>query len=283
MEKIIEEVRYVGPSGENCYAHEDKYFAPKSSYSYGDEVIGEDLTPEKLIAVHLTDTFPEDGIIHSVKYYDEFTWRDSVHFSMNHCVGGHAYGNWDDKKHAILIPFEKMADRVEYFVSVDSFVMGDLEIPACSNILTRDGNNSIEETVNQKIQDLGYVNVNGGGWNWNYGDSWWPPDFEPFLKRENLEYGNHSNTPYHWLESLSPSQLVFASMRKRGISHSDSLAEYDSFVKGKSLEEIMLLIRTEIPERYDEIRERAINFLEKEEKEVLPEYSELVRETYKLT
>ena len=281
--EIIEEIRYEGPSGETCSAHETKYFAPKSRSYYGDDSTGEDLTAEKLIAVHLTDTFPEDGIIHSVKYYDEFTWRDSVHFSMNHCVGGHAYGNWDDKKHAIIIPFEKIVDRVEYFVSVDSFVMGDLEIPLGSNILTREGNDTIEETVNQKIQELGYVNVNGGGWNWNYGDSWWPTDFEPFLKRENLEYGNHSNTPYHWLESLSPSQLVFASMRKKGISHSDSLAEYDAFVKGKSLDEIISLAKMEVPEDFEQMFERVKMFLEMNENRILPKYSSLVRETYELT
>ena len=282
MEEVIEKVRYKGPNRETCLADEDKYFAPKSRSYFSEDSKGEDLTPEKLIAVHLTDTFPEDGIIHPVMHYDPFTWRDSIHFSMNHCVGGHAYGNWDDKKHAILIPFEKIISEVAYFCSVDTFVMGDLEIPSGSNILTREGQDTIEETVNQKIQDLGYVNVIGGGWNWNYCESWWPSNFESFLKRESLEYGNHSNTPYHWLESLSPSNLVFDLMGKKGVDYSDRLKEYDNFIHGKSLDELMVSIRKDIPGKYETSRERAQEFLEEKENSVLPKYSELVKSTYEL-
>jgi len=280
--ETIEEVSYRGPNGENCYASEDKYFSPKDSSYFNRDLAGDDLTSEKLMAVHLTDTFPQDGIIHPVMHYDSFTWRDSVHFSMNHCVGGHAYGNWDDKKHAILIPFEKIKDRTEYFLSVDSFVMGDLEIPEGSHFLTRTGNEEIEFLVNKKIQDLGYVNVNGGGWNWNYGDSWWPPDFESFLKRENLKYCPHSSTPYHWLESLSPSNLVFDLMRKEGLSELECRAGYNDFIKGKTSEEIMSSIRKNVHENYETSRERAIKFLEENEDRVLPKYSKLVRETYEI-
>ena len=282
MEKIIEKVGYKGPNGETCWASEDKYFKPKDRDDFNRDSVGEDLTPEKLIAVHLTDTFPEDGVIHTTMFYDKFTWRDSDHFSMNHCVGGHAYGNWNDRKHAILIPFEKIISKVAYFCSVDTFVMGDLEIPSGSNILTREGQDTIEETVNQKIQDLGYVNVIGGGWNWNYCESWWPSDFESFLKRENLEYGNHSNTPYHWLESLSPSNLVFDLMGKKGVDYSDRLKEYDNFIHGKSLDELMVSIRKDIPGKYETSRERAQEFLEEKENSVLPKYSELVKSTYEL-
>lgn len=278
----METVNYRGPNGENCYACEDKYFSPKDDSYFNRDLTGDDLTPEKLIAVHLTDTFPEDGIIHTVMHYDSFTWRDSVHFSMNHSVGGHAYGNWDDKKHAILIPFEEIIDRTEYFGSVDSFVMGDLEIPKTSEIRTRNKDELIEDLVNRTIQDLGYVNVNGGGWNWNYGDSWWPSDFETFLKRENLKSDSHSNTPYHWLESLSPSNLVFDLMNKEGLNHSERLEEYDNFLNGRGLEEMISIIREEVPEKYVVSRERAIEFLEENEDRVLPKYSKLVSETYEI-
>jgi hypothetical protein len=282
MEEIIEKIRYEGPSGKICYAYENKYFDPKNKNYYDSDSTGEDLTPEKLIAVHLTDTFPEDGVIHTPMFYDKLTWRDSIHFSMNHSVGGHAYGNWDDRKHAILIPFEKFISKIAYFCSVDTFAMGDLEIPLGSNILTREGQDTIEETVNQKIQDLGYVNVNGGGWNWNYGDSWWPSDFESFLKRENLEYGNHSNTPYHWLESLSPSNLVYSLLKNEGCTRTECQEKYDTFVKEKSLDEIVYFVRKNVPENYEENRERAREFLEKTEKIILPEYPELVKSTYEL-
>ena len=173
---IKEPIDYKGPNGEHYSAHPDKYFSKKG---FGNTV-GKDLTKEKMIAVHVTNTFPEDGIIHPVNHYDPLIWRFSVHFSMNHPVGGHAYGNWDDKNHAILIPFEKIEDKTAYFTSVDSFTLGDLEIPTGSHILTRDENGSIEKTVYQKIKDEGYVVVDSGAWNWRHGDEWSPQDFDHF-------------------------------------------------------------------------------------------------------
>ena len=53
-------------------------------------------------------------------------------------------------------------------------------------------------------------------------------------------------------------------------------------VKEKSLDEIVYFVRKNVPENYEENRERAREFLEKEGNRALPKYSELVKSTYEL-
>lgn len=89
-----------------------------------------------LIAVHLTDTFPEDGILRTRFSYDPSIIRDTIHFSINGSVGSHMYGNWDNKRYAILVPLERIKDRIVNYNPVDTFILGDLELSESSWILS---------------------------------------------------------------------------------------------------------------------------------------------------
>lgn len=79
---------------------------------------------ESIVLVHKTDYIPHGSKIRSnreakaiagtidAKFNDGSDYkidvpskRRTVHFSMNGEVGSHSYGNWDNKKYAIIIPF----------------------------------------------------------------------------------------------------------------------------------------------------------------------------------
>lgn len=96
---------------------------------------GEDLELEDLVAVHVTDTFPEGGTIRTRFSYDPEILRDTIHFSLNHPVEGHMYGSWDDRKYAILVPLERLRGRLQNFNPVDTFILGDLDLPEGSVVM----------------------------------------------------------------------------------------------------------------------------------------------------
>ena len=273
-------------NGESYPIDKDKYFQPKdSAVITGDSQVGKDISPEKLMAVHLTNTIPEDGVIHPTSSYDPNTWRNTIHFSINCPVKAHGgYEGWENKSSAILIPFEKIKDRIEYFTPVDSFVVGDLEIPEESHIIYSD-NNSIHEETSKKIKELGYVSVEGGAWNWNYGGEWQPNNFESLLEENNLKYGYHTDTAYSQLEKLSSSKLVqHLDFEKYGLKEENLerllIDNFKDFTKGKSTEELISIYEKEIPNELGRMKEDAYNFLRINGKNISPEYKELVEKTY---
>lgn len=100
------------------------------------------LEPADLVLVHLTDTFPEGGIIHPRAFYERNFYepgalRHTIHFTVN-SVAGEIAGtnhNWNDRKYAIFIPFNKVIGRVKTFHPSDTFIIDDLVLPQGTVIL----------------------------------------------------------------------------------------------------------------------------------------------------
>lgn len=97
----------------------------------------EKLEPSDLIAVHLTDTFPKEGIIHPTVYYKPDFLRFTTHFTINSLPPDiNMYGwSWKGKKYAVLVPFDQLKDEVLAFNPADTWVIGDLELPKGTVIL----------------------------------------------------------------------------------------------------------------------------------------------------
>ncbi len=58
-----------------------------------------------LALVHMTDYNPENGTILSTR--DKLKGsRNSVHFTLNHSVISHHFGDWEQKKYAIIMPYD---------------------------------------------------------------------------------------------------------------------------------------------------------------------------------
>lgn len=99
----------------------------------------EQLEPADLVVVHLTDTFPANGIIHPVAYYYPRILGFSIHWTINSIVEDvESHGvkrSWKDRKYAILIPLDKIMPRIDEYNPGDTIVLDDLELPEGTIIL----------------------------------------------------------------------------------------------------------------------------------------------------
>ncbi len=101
------------------------------------------------VAVHLTDFLPDGGIIKTRNtIMPHLSLRNTIHFSINHAVTGHAYGDWSNKSIAVLAPlkglYEKVNEaalgkhpyfRIENFNVVDTYTLGDAILPEGSTVV----------------------------------------------------------------------------------------------------------------------------------------------------
>ena len=95
-----------------------------------------------IIAVHLTDYFPRGGVIttkanHEINYEGVKTKfpLQSIHFALNSPVSNHDMNSWTGAKFAILIPLNKIANRIVTLNPVDTWVIGRLKLPRGSVII----------------------------------------------------------------------------------------------------------------------------------------------------
>lgn len=103
-------------------------------------------SPRQLLAVHMTDYFPENAKIttsgnatynrHDLKDKKAsvpLNTRQTVSFSLNHTVapnlGAAGTNDWSDKRYAILLPVESIIDKELVNLSAtDSFAFGDVSL-----------------------------------------------------------------------------------------------------------------------------------------------------------
>jgi hypothetical protein len=145
---------------------------------------------QNMVAVHLTDYFPKDGIIKTTADYvveiDGLKVRlplHSIHFSLNGPVGGHGRGNWEGKKYAVIIPLNKIAKRIVTLNPVDTWIVGKLKVPRGTIILghqenlqrKKSGNarivivkGDIHQAVRDTIAKMGLPVASIGGWGWSF-------------------------------------------------------------------------------------------------------------------
>ena len=99
----------------------------------------QNISPDSLALVHLTDYEPENGFILSTR--DKLGGsRNSVHFTLNHPVASHRAGYWDDRSHAIIMPYNstvKLNGTGKFIEGMpnDIYTNGSVKIPEGSIIL----------------------------------------------------------------------------------------------------------------------------------------------------
>ena len=152
------------------------------------------LNKEAIIAVHLTDTFPEDGIIYPTghypfKYYREKIYfpRETIHFTLNSTVSNHTDNKFNKRKYAILIPLKDIYIQIFSLLPSDTFILGRLKLTENAEILgaiknLRNKNpgkakiipieiseeQTIESAVYNRIKEKGYVPSAIGGLSWSF-------------------------------------------------------------------------------------------------------------------
>ncbi|MBS3141785.1 hypothetical protein J4464_00175 [Candidatus Woesearchaeota archaeon] len=101
---------------------------------------------EGMVFVHMTNYFPHHAIITSTisaqirsPGVPVDTARDTIHFTVNGPVLGHMEGDWAGYPVGILIPGKMFPlDRLASFARFDSWIFGNLKIPAGSVIICED-------------------------------------------------------------------------------------------------------------------------------------------------
>lgn len=135
-----------------------------------------------LVLVHKTDYIPIDGVIKSSKdagvledsrvsingqeyIIDVPSERESVHFCLNGEVTSHKFGNWDESKYAILIPFDKIDnDIIIGGTTVDTYTKGSVQIPQGSYILCPQSEIEKLESLTRNLNVVGYEGENVTGY-----------------------------------------------------------------------------------------------------------------------
>lgn len=93
---------------------------------------------EHAYAVHATDTYPGDGIIHSGLENHEDHWFSrsrTIHFATTELVPPHGHGSWESKKFAVLVPLKEVLPGAVNFFAQDTAYLGNFKIPPDSVLL----------------------------------------------------------------------------------------------------------------------------------------------------
>lgn len=121
------------------------------------------IDPKSLCLVHITEFEPKGNTILSAK--DALTQdgigasRNSVHFSINHPVAAHRWGDWDNLPYSIIMPYEatKQANphgKIIEGLPNDLYTNGSVIIPQGSVIIKQ---NSEIESGKIKVSDYPYI------------------------------------------------------------------------------------------------------------------------------
>lgn len=127
---------------------------------------GYTVSPENLVLVHKTNHLPNQQRIKTTSNATTTkedhlsgnplparSLRQTIHFTLNHPVASHIYGNWEDKKYAILIPSEHLFDKNLIAVQPsDSYAFGDVPLKnsGAEIIITREP----QRLSKQQIREL---------------------------------------------------------------------------------------------------------------------------------
>ena len=105
----------------------------------------EEIAPENLVLVHMTDYLPENGVIKSTREATRDAngaglYRDTVHFALNHGVYEHQLNSWNDKKVAVLAPLDGVMksspkENIVGGTIMDFFIKKSVKIPKGSVIV----------------------------------------------------------------------------------------------------------------------------------------------------
>ena len=127
-----------------------------------------------LIMVHKTNFLPINGVMYSArdtgaKTFVTFTLNgknhqieylvgnDTLHFALNGPVRDHMLGNWNDKKYAILIPYNEVEkSNLLHLAPEDTYFQGKINLPSSAIILCPTEEKEIVKKNNPNITVIGY-------------------------------------------------------------------------------------------------------------------------------
>ncbi|MEK6969272.1 MAG: hypothetical protein AABW48_02490 [Nanoarchaeota archaeon] len=178
------------------------------------EYVIEHLHPSALIAVHQTNHFPKGGKLKPTGHFllDLFQRKNpkriiedlqlkyprmTIHFTLNYPVEGvAARGQWVtwEGKYAVLIPVKDFIERVVCLNPVDTWIIGELNLPASAEILMPEdeyyanpddwkalagrvkvvpypNNENIHEAIKKRILKRGYAVTYGHDHSWYEGSN----------------------------------------------------------------------------------------------------------------
>lgn len=195
------------------------------------------LEPKDLILVHLTNYFPEGGIVRAAAFYHPETLQFTIHTTINGVapdipldLGGYT---WRDKKYAVLVPFEKIQAKALAFNPADTFFLEKLVLPQGAVVL-KDPNDpaagaignaqlieadysqpgkrltGFQRAIYEQIVKMGYFPQEAfalGEWlGWgNSGRDVW----RKFCKKYGLEYASGRPHGSHWSGRLVDTAFSF--------------------------------------------------------------------------
>lgn len=188
---------------------------------------------EDLVMVHLTNHCPHNTIKtiaeSNLVSFDEMkigekeykipykVYRNSVHFCLNGAVESHSYGNWDNKRYAILMPLIDAKDKIVAGTECDLFSKGGVPISNNTYILCPEDEIAIMKEENPNAHIIGYqgnnvrpyVNIflsNILGYkykeptqmsrNWNNGFGIEAENAVNLIKSNGWEYTNHTDSKW---------------------------------------------------------------------------------------
>jgi hypothetical protein len=139
------------------------------AYLERSEKIKAEMNYHQLVAVHVVDYFPKNGIMKPLSRAKEWLKtfrqeqklekleyfpRETLHFCLNGMAGSHFYGNFKGRQYAIIIPAHLIRSRIFCLFGVDTFVIGDLELPKGSYVLVFEGEKTDAEKIREKYKKI---------------------------------------------------------------------------------------------------------------------------------
>jgi hypothetical protein len=95
----------------------------------------------RLPLVHATRRFPADGKVLAGRVGEDAASRPSLalltHWAAGGLVPGHLAADWESAPFAVIVPFEKYADRAVNFFAQDTALLGDVELSAEALVIVR--------------------------------------------------------------------------------------------------------------------------------------------------
>lgn len=105
----------------------------------------------QILAVHLTNKFPESGSLEASPPGRSRVWP-TLHFSLGQPVHDHSYGAWSSKKFAVLTPLASLVPQLLNLYAQDTFIFGSLNLPSGATVL-------VPESLKGQIPSSGLAKV----------------------------------------------------------------------------------------------------------------------------
>lgn len=190
---------------------------------------------DKLVAVHMTNYYPEDGKIrthaNATKGTQDYRPRHTVHTSLNHPVGSHGANSWEGVNFAIVAPLTDILDdernTILNLCGVDTYFLDDLHLPKSAVLISNDRslpvkradlphqktNKPVYVAAKEFIENSRYPYIEGGANYWLGNTVLDLPSGKRFCYARDLSNllgdvaseldvpaGLHHGTPYEFLE-----------------------------------------------------------------------------------